>query len=77
MSGLDTALEAARIAADLLLALVPADEAKRLIGEAEIRRANAIADAAEAAKFGKMAEDLAELDDPAYDADDPTNPGAG
>jgi len=69
VSAADVALEAARIAADLLLALVPADEAKRLISEAEIRRANAIADAAEAAKFGK----LADLDDP---GEEPTNPGA-
>lgn len=70
MSAADTALEAARIAADLLLALVPADEARALINAAEIRRANAIADAAEAAKFGR----LAELDDP---SEEPTNPGGG
>lgn len=68
MSAADIALEAARIAADLLLALVPAPEAKRLLDEAERRRANAIADAAEAAKFGK----LADLDDP---GEEPTNPG--
>lgn len=69
MSAADTALEAARLAADLLLALVPAPEAKRLLDEAEIRRANAAADAAEALKFGK----LADLDDP---GEEPTNPGA-
>jgi hypothetical protein len=65
VSAADVALEAARIAADLLLALVPADEARALINEAEIRRANAIADAAAAAKFGRLADD-----------EEPTNPGA-
>ncbi len=46
------ALEAARIAADLLLALVPHDQAGKLIDEAAARRANAAADAAERLKFG-------------------------
>lgn len=75
MSAGDIVLEAARIAADLLLALLPAEDAKKLIDEAAVKRANAAADAAEAIKFGKLADDLADLDDPAYDADDPTNPG--
>lgn len=74
MSAADVAIEAARIAADLLLALVPAPEAKRLLDEAAIRRANAIADAAEREKFGRLGEELAELDDPGDD--EPTNPGA-
>lgn len=65
-------VDAARHAIDAALELVPADEAKGLLDAAAVRRANAVADAAEAAKFGS----LAELDDPAYDADDPTNPGA-
>jgi hypothetical protein len=43
---------AARLAADLLLTLVPHEEAGKLIDEAAARRANAIADAAEALKFG-------------------------
>lgn len=47
-----TALEAARIAADLLLALVPAPVAHQLLNDSEVRRANAIANAAEDAKFG-------------------------
>jgi hypothetical protein len=46
------ALEAARIAADLLLQLVPKEKATELLDEAAVKRANAIADAAEAAKFG-------------------------
>jgi predicted NAD/FAD-dependent oxidoreductase len=46
------ALEAARIAADLLLALVPAPVAAQLLTDAEVRRANALADAAEDVKFG-------------------------
>jgi hypothetical protein len=46
------ALTAARLAADLLLALVPHETAGRLIDEAAARRQNAIADAAERAKFG-------------------------
>jgi hypothetical protein len=60
--------DAARHAIDAALELVPADEAQKLLDAASIRRANAIADAAEAAKFGG----LADLDDP---SDEPTNPG--
>ena len=45
-------IAAARIAADLLLALVPHNEARELLDSAAAKRANAIADAAEAAKFG-------------------------
>jgi hypothetical protein len=62
-------VDAARHAIDAALELVPADEARELLDAAQIRRANAIADAAEAAKFGA----LADLDDP---GDEPTNPGA-
>lgn len=47
----ETAIEAARIAADLLLALVPHEQAKELLDEAAIRRANAVADLAEQVKF--------------------------
>ena len=47
-----TALEAARLAADVLLALVPAPVAQQLINDAEVKRANAIANLAEDAKFG-------------------------
>lgn len=47
-----TALEAARLAADLLLALVPAPVAHQLLNDSEVKRANAIANAAEDAKFG-------------------------
>jgi hypothetical protein len=45
-------LTAARIASDLLLQLVPKDQAMALLDEAAVRRANALADAAEAVKFG-------------------------
>lgn len=61
-------VDAARHAIDAALELVPADEAKDILDAAAVRRANAIADAAEAAKFGN----LHELDDP---EDEPTNPG--
>jgi hypothetical protein len=61
-------VDAARHAIDAALELVPADEAAKLLDEAAIRRANAIADAVEAAKFGN----LHELDDA---GDEPTNPG--
>lgn len=61
-------LKAAEQAADLMLDLAPHDAAK-VLSEATMRRINAEAEAAEIIKF-------AELDDPAYDADDPTNPGA-
>ncbi len=50
MSTADTVLEAARLAADLLLALAPHD-AQRHLDEAAVRRANAMADAAERLKF--------------------------
>lgn len=41
----------ARILVDLLLDLVPPPVARQLLDEAAIRRANAVADAAEAVKF--------------------------
>ena len=69
-------VDAARHAIDAALELVPHEEAAKLLDEAAIRRANLAADVAEQAKFGKLADDLAELDDPAYDKDDPTHPGA-
>lgn len=46
------ALDAARIAADLLLTLVPAPVAQQLLNDAQVKRANDIANAAERAKFG-------------------------
>lgn len=46
-------LDTARKLADALLDLVPHDVAKQMLSDAAVRRANAIADAAEAAKFGK------------------------
>jgi hypothetical protein len=45
-------LDAARVAADLLLALVPHEQAGKLIDEAAARRINAEVDAVEALKFG-------------------------
>lgn len=48
----ETILDIARGLIDLLLSIVPAPVAKQMLDEAAIRRANAIADAAEAAKFG-------------------------
>ncbi len=45
-------LETGRKLADLLLDLVPHDVAKQLLDDAAVRRANAIANAAELAKFG-------------------------
>lgn len=45
------ALDAARIAADLLLTLVPAPVAQQLLNDAQVKRANDIANAAENAKF--------------------------
>lgn len=65
-------VDAARHAIDAALELVPEDEARALIDAAAIRRANIAADIAEAAKFGN----LADIDEPGYDADDPTSPGA-
>lgn len=61
-------IDAARHAIDAALELVPDDEARRLLDDAALRRANAIADAAEAAKFNK----LADLDEPG----DETWPGS-
>lgn len=46
------AIDAARLAADLLLTLVPAPAAKQLIDDAAVRRANAAYAVAEAVKFG-------------------------
>jgi hypothetical protein len=37
---------------DVILDLVPVDVARQILDDAAVRRANAIADAAEAAKFG-------------------------
>ncbi len=48
----EQAIAAARLAADLLLVLVPADQAQELLDEAAVRRANLAADAAELLKFG-------------------------
>lgn len=45
-------LDIARALLDLVLQLVPAPVARQMLDEAAIRRANAIADAAEAVKFG-------------------------
>ena len=45
-------LDVARIALDLVLALVPHEDAKRLLDEAAVKRANAEADAAERLKWG-------------------------
>ena len=47
----DKILDVARIALDLVLALVPHEDAKRLLDEAAVKRANAEADAAEALKW--------------------------
>ena len=44
-------LNAARLAADVLLALVPHDQAKQLIDDAAARRINAEVDLVEAIKF--------------------------
>ncbi len=49
-------LDAARIAVDLLLMLVPHDKAKELLDDAAVKRANAAADAAESVKFGLLSE---------------------
>jgi hypothetical protein len=45
-------LNAARLAADVLLALVPHEQAGKLIDEAAARRINAEVDAVERLKFG-------------------------
>jgi hypothetical protein len=45
-------LEWARVLLDLVLDLVPAPVARQLLDEAAVKRANAVADAAEAVKFG-------------------------
>jgi hypothetical protein len=41
-----------RMLLDIILTLVPHEEARLLLDEAAIARANAVADAAEKAKFG-------------------------
>ena len=46
------ALELARHAADIFVALVPLDLRQGVLDEAEVRRANRAADLAEALKFG-------------------------
>lgn len=45
-------LEIVRMLLDLVLKLIPVEVARDELNEAAVRRANAIADAAEAAKFG-------------------------
>jgi hypothetical protein len=45
-------LEWARVLLDLVLDLVPPPVARQLLDEAAVKRANAVADAAELAKFG-------------------------
>jgi hypothetical protein len=52
MSPAETALEVARLAADILAAVVPASVGAQLLTDAQVRRANTIADGAEVAKFG-------------------------
>lgn len=47
------ALDIARRLLDLVLDLVPHEEASKLLTEAAIKRQNAAADLAEIAKFGK------------------------
>jgi hypothetical protein len=49
-------IDAARMAADLLLALVSAPVARQMLNDAEVRRGNAIANAAEEVKFGHLDE---------------------
>lgn len=44
-------VEWARVLIDLILELVPPPVARQLLDEAAVRRANAVADAAEALKF--------------------------
>lgn len=51
------AMGAARHALDAVLAAVPTEDARTLLDAAAIRRANAIADIAEAAKFATFADD--------------------
>ncbi len=48
-------LDLVRSLLDLILGLVPAPVARQLLDDAAVKRANAIADAAEAAKFGPLA----------------------
>ncbi len=48
----EIALKAARIAADLLLTLLPHEDAKRVLDEQSVKLTNALADAAEDVKFG-------------------------
>ncbi len=55
MNALDY-LDTARKIVDAALALVPDDQVTMFLGEAAIRRANLMADAAEAAKFGSIGE---------------------
>ena len=50
-------LDAARAAADFIVAVLPADVAHQVINDASVRRANAIANAAEAVKFGDTKEE--------------------
>jgi ABC-type branched-subunit amino acid transport system ATPase component len=45
-------LEAARLAADVMLTLVPRDTAALLLDEQAVKRANQVADTAEVLKFG-------------------------
>lgn len=48
----ELAIALARKAADIILALVPADTARQLLDEAAVKRANDAADLAERIKFG-------------------------
>lgn len=56
MSPAETALEVARMLADAIIKLVPAPVAAQLISDAEVRRANAIGELADDAKFGREPE---------------------
>ncbi len=54
MSPGEIALEVVRGLMDLALKLMPADVVRQELTNAEVRRANTIADIAEAAKFSKL-----------------------
>lgn len=62
-----TVINVVRALVDVILALVPPDVAKQVVDDAAVRRAHAMADAAEAAKFAI----LPDLDDP---GEEPTKP---
>lgn len=50
-------IDTARKLTDAILDLVPEPLARQMLTDAAIRRANTIADTAEAAKFGRLADD--------------------